>query len=162
MAGQSKLTKEQVAANKLLKDAKTPEEKATAEKAVEKANLDAAKAQEEAEKKAQAEKEAKEKKEQEEKLEKSRTIPLLKKTKDNYVPEPGTEQNYHARIEVKAFDGQTGERLSKPQLQIFAPKAFRLFKEQAVGLGYSVDILNDPTGEYPKVGVQPVKKEEKK
>lgn len=149
MAGQSKLTEEQVAANKLLKDAKTPEEKATAEKAVAVANENAEKALKEAEEKAKAEK-----------LEKSKNTPVLKKTKDNYVPEPGTEQNYHAKIEVKAFDGQSGKRLSKPSVQIFAPKAFKTFKEQAVGLGYTVDILHDPTGDYPKVGLQP--KEETK
>jgi len=151
MAGQSKLTEEQVAANKLLKDAKTPEEKATAEKAVAVANENAEKALKETEEKAKAEK-----------LEKSKNTPVLKKTKANYVPEPGTEQNYHAKIEVKAFNAQSGKRLSKPSVQIFAPKAFKTFKEQAVGIGYTVDILHDPTDEYPKVGVQPVEETKEK
>jgi len=142
MAGQSKLTEEQVAANELLKKAKTPEEKATAEKAVADANANAEKAQKEAEQKAQ-----------QEKLEKSKKIPVLKKTKANYVPEPGTEMNYHVKVEVKAFNPQSGKRLSTPQVQIFAPKAFKVFADQAVGLGYTVDILHDPTDEYPKVGV---------
>lgn len=150
MAVQSKLTEEQVAANKLLKDAKTPEEKTIAENAVATANKNAEIAKIEAEKKEKAEK-----------LEKSKNTPVLEKTKANYVPEPGTEQNYHAKIEVKAFNGNSGKRLSKPSVQIYAPKAFKNFAEQCVGLGYTVDILHDPTGEYPKVGVQPVKEEKK-
>lgn len=150
MAVQSKLTEEQEAANKLLKAAKTPEEKTIAENAIATANKNAEIAKIEAEKKEKAEK-----------LEKSKNIPVLEKTKANYVPEPGTEQNYHAKIEVKAFNGNSGERLSKPSVQIYSPKAFKNFAEQSVGLGYTVDVLHDPTGTYPKVGVQPVKKEKK-
>lgn len=150
MAVQSKLTEEQEAANKLLKAAKTPEEKTVAENAIATANKNAEIAKIEAEKKEKAEK-----------LEKSKNIPVLEKTKANYVPEPGTEQNYHAKIEVKAFNGNSGERLSKPSVQIYSPKAFKNFAEQSVGLGYTVDVLHDPTGAYPEVGVQPVKKEKK-
>ena len=162
MAGQSKLTEGQVAANKLLKDAKTPEKKAEAEKAVAVANENAEKALKLEQEKSEKERLEGEEKEKAEKLEKSKNTPVLKKTKANYVPEPGTEQNYHAKIEVKAFDGQSGKRLSKPNVQIFAPKAFKTFKEQAVGLGYTVDILHDPTEEYPKVGVQPAEETKEK
>lgn len=79
-------------------------------------------------------------------------MPLLKKTKDNYVPAIGTENDYHARIEVKSFNPNDGKRQSKPQLQTFSPKAWSVFEANSANLGYSVDILHDPTGEYPKAG----------
>jgi hypothetical protein len=85
-------------------------------------------------------------------IEKSNKVPLLKKTKDNYVPAIGAENDYHARIEVKSFNPNDGKRQSKPQLQTFSPKGWKVFEANSANLGYSVDILHDPTGEYPKAG----------
>lgn len=52
---------------------------------------------------------------------------------------------YHCRIEVKKFDGDTGERLSRPKLCKFEPKFFEAFglhnlRQQ----GYTVDVLHNP------------------
>lgn len=127
----------------------------TAEEQVAKAQADAKVAAEKAAEKAAAEKAY------QEKLDKSRKTDLLKHTKDTFVPEPGTEKDYHARIEVKSFDKNSGDRQSKPQLQIFSPKAFFNFENNSVGLGYSVDILHDPTGKYPVCGVDRAKAEAK-
>lgn len=93
---------------------------------------------------------------------KSDKIELLKKTAKNYVPAIGTETDYHARIEVKSFDQSTGERKSTPSLQTFSPGSWKGFSKNSASLGYTVDILHDPTGEYPKVGVQPKEKKEQK
>lgn len=114
-------------------------------------------AKEQADAKLLAENEAKAEKAYQAKLEKSRKTDLLKHTKDTFVPEPGTENDYHARIEVKSFDKNSGDRQSKPQLQIFSPKAFLNFENNSAGLGYSVDLLHDPTGKYVLCGVDKAK-----
>ena len=148
MEKQSTLTAEQQAANKLLKDAKTSEEKAAAEAAVNKANEAAEKAAAEAAKKEEEAKAAA--------FDKSEKVPVLKKTKDNYVPAPGTENNYHVKVEKKAFNPQSGERISTPKVQVYAPKAFINFAANCVGLGYYVTVLHDPTGEYKEIGMDVV------
>jgi len=161
-------TAEQAAAKAKADEAAAAKKKAADEKAA--ADAEAAAAKKAADAKAAEEKAAADKKAAEEKaaaekaakLEKSRKTDLLKHTKDTFVPEPGTESSYHARIEVKSFDKNSGDRQSKPQLQVFSPKAFANFERNSVGLGYSVDLLHDPTGEYALCGVDKAKAEAKK
>jgi hypothetical protein len=74
-----------------------------------------------------------------------RDIPILELTPDNYVVPKGEERQYHCRIEVKKFNQDTGERLSKPRIQKFGKKIF----ETSVMLslrkqGYTIDILHNP------------------
>lgn len=71
---------------------------------------------------------------------------ILDITPENFVVPEGEEHLYHCRIEVKKFNAETGERMSKPRLQVFGKKSFDNFllhnlKKQ----GYTVDILHDPT-----------------
>lgn len=66
-------------------------------------------------------------------------------TAEQYEVPKGEEKYYHCRIEVKKFDPDTGERLSRPVLQKFEPKFFETFglhhlRQQ----GYTVDILHNP------------------
>ena len=77
---------------------------------------------------------------------KTQDLPLLQLTKDNYLCPEGEERVYHCRIEVKKFDGDTGERLSRPKLCKFEPKFFEAFglhnlRQQ----GYTVDVLHNPS-----------------
>lgn len=80
----------------------------------------------------------------------SKDVAITDVTAENYIV-PENEQNcYHCIIEVKKFNAETGERLSRPRVQKFGYKAFRNgvlsnLKKQ----GYTVTILYDPT-EYLK------------
>lgn len=76
---------------------------------------------------------------------KTKDVALLDVTKENFIVPKGEERCYHCRIEVVKFNGETGERLSKPRIQVFGKKFFETFglhnlKKQ----GYKVDILHDP------------------
>ena len=52
---------------------------------------------------------------------------------------------YHCRIEIKKFNPETGERLSKPRIQVFGKKFFETFGLHNLRKqGYTVDILHDP------------------
>jgi hypothetical protein len=113
-------------------------------------------AQLQAEQEAQAQAAAKEAAAKKAAFEKSNIVPILKKTKENYVPEPGTEGEIHVVVEKKSFNATSGERTSIPKLQFFSPKAYENFKANAVGLGYYVNVLHDPTGAYEPVGMQVV------
>ena len=94
-------------------------------------------------------------------LKKSQDTPVEKKTKANYVPKSGEEGYYHALLEKKSFNSKTGKRQSKPKVQIFDPKSWGIFERFSASHGYSVDILHDPTGDYPVAGVERAEKEAK-
>lgn len=72
-------------------------------------------------------------------------VNLLDVTPENFIVPKGEEDLYHCRIEIKKFDKDTGERLSKPRMQVFGKKFFESYglhnlKKQ----GYTVDVLHDP------------------
>lgn len=52
---------------------------------------------------------------------------------------------FHTRIEVKQFNASTGERLSKPRLQMFEAKGFSNMLDGLQRQGFTVDVLYDPT-----------------
>lgn len=80
---------------------------------------------------------------------KTRDVALLDVTPENYICPKGEEMMYHCRIEVRKFDPETGERLSKPMLQKFGRKFFESFGLHNLRkLGYTVDILHDPAKWY--------------
>jgi len=80
---------------------------------------------------------------------KTRDVALLDVTPKNYICPKGEEMMYHCRIEVKKFNQETGERLSKPILQKFGRKFFESFGLHNLRrLGYTVDILHDPAEWY--------------
>lgn len=73
-------------------------------------------------------------------------VNLLQVTQGNYIVPDDEKHLYHCRIEVKKFNPETGERLSKPSLQKFGRKFFeRNGLHNLRQQGYSVDILYNPT-----------------
>lgn len=76
---------------------------------------------------------------------KTKDVGLTDVTPENFICPKGEEKYYHCRIEVRKFNAETGERLSKPRIQVFGKKFFETFglhnlKKQ----GYTVDILHNP------------------
>lgn len=72
-------------------------------------------------------------------------VNILDVTPENFIVPKGEEDCYHCRIEVKKFNKDTGERISKPRMQVFGKKFFESFglhnlKKQ----GYTVDVMHDP------------------
>ena len=54
-------------------------------------------------------------------------VGILEVTPENFIC-PSNERNmYHCRIEIKKFNPETGERLSKPRIQVFGKKFFETF-----------------------------------
>lgn len=72
-------------------------------------------------------------------------VGILEVTPENFIC-PASERNmYHCRIEIKKFNPETGERLSKPRIQVFGKKFFETFGLHNLRKqGYTVDILHDP------------------
>ena len=76
---------------------------------------------------------------------KTKDVGLLDVTPENFIVPKGEESFYHCRIEVVKFHGETGERLSKPRVQVFGKKFFETFGLHNLRKqGYKVDILHDP------------------
>jgi hypothetical protein len=75
----------------------------------------------------------------------TKDVGLLDVTPENFIVPKGEESFYHCRIEVVKFHGETGERLSKPRIQVFGKKFFETFGLHNLRKqGYKVDILHDP------------------
>lgn len=66
-------------------------------------------------------------------------------TADNYLVEDKEKGYFHCKMEIKAFNPTTGERLSRPYIQKFDAKGFEDMLYRLKKLGYTVDILHDPT-----------------
>ena len=76
---------------------------------------------------------------------KLKDVSLLEVTTENFIVPTGQEGSYHCRIEVVKFNSETGERISKPRLQVFGRKFFESFGlHNLKKMGYKVDILHDP------------------
>ena len=76
---------------------------------------------------------------------KTKDVGLLDVTPENFIVPKGEESFYHCRIEVVKFHGETGERLSKPRMQVFGKKFFETFGLHNLRkMGYKVDIMHDP------------------
>lgn len=76
---------------------------------------------------------------------KLKDVSLLEVTPENFIVPQGQEGSYHCRIEVVKFNSETGERISKPRLQVFGRKFFESFGlHNLKKMGYKVDILHDP------------------
>lgn len=73
-------------------------------------------------------------------------VNILEVTSENYIVPKGEEIFYHCRIEQKQFNSQTGERTSVPRIQKFDRKMFETnLLHNLRQLGYSVDVLHNPT-----------------
>ena len=76
---------------------------------------------------------------------KIKDVDLLDVTPQNFIVPKGEEHLYHCRIEIKKFDPETGERKSKPRIQVFGKKSFETFVLHNLRKqGYTVDVLHDP------------------
>ena len=58
---------------------------------------------------------------------KTKDVGLLDVTSENFIVPKGEESFYHCRIEVVKFNQETGERISRPRMQVFGKKFFETF-----------------------------------
>lgn len=63
-----------------------------------------------------------------------------------YVVPANEKHLFHCVIEVKKFNSETGERLSKPRIQKFGQKTFEMVLPKLREQGYTVTILHNPRG----------------
>lgn len=76
---------------------------------------------------------------------KTKDVGLLDVTPENFIVPKGEESSYHCRIEVVKFNQETGERISRPRMQVFGKKFFETFGLHNLRkMGYKVDIMHDP------------------
>jgi len=80
---------------------------------------------------------------------KEKDVDILKVTAENYIVPDGEKHLFHVTIEIKKFDPNTGERISRPRLQKFNARMFAFLKEKFEKQGYTITVLYDPT-EYLK------------
>lgn len=72
-------------------------------------------------------------------------VNILDVTPENFIVPKGEEYCYHCRIEVKKFNQDTGERISKPRMQVFGKKFFESFGLHNLRKqGFTVDVMHDP------------------
>lgn len=72
-------------------------------------------------------------------------VNILDVTPENFIVPKGEEDCYHCRIEVKIFNQDTGERISKPRMQVFGKKFFESFGLHNLRKqGFTVDVMHDP------------------
>ena len=72
-------------------------------------------------------------------------VNILDVTPENFIVPKGEEDCYHCRIEVKKFNQDTGERISKPRMQVFGKKFFESFGLHNLRKqGFTVDVMRDP------------------
>ena len=72
-------------------------------------------------------------------------VDILDVTPENFIVPKGEEDCYHCRIGVKKFNQDTGERISKPRMQVFGKKFFESFGLHNLRKqGFTVDVMHDP------------------
>lgn len=72
-------------------------------------------------------------------------VNILDVTPENFIVPKGEEDCYHCRIEVQKFNKDTGERISKPRMQVFGKKFFESFGLHNLRKqGFTVDVMHDP------------------
>lgn len=73
-------------------------------------------------------------------------VAIIDVTPENYIVKKGEEHLYHAVIEVKKFNTNTGARQSKPRIQKFGKKSFESggVRTNLTKQGYDIIILHDP------------------
>lgn len=72
-------------------------------------------------------------------------VNILDVTPENFIVPKGEEDCYHCRIEVKKFNQDTGERISRPRMQVFGKKFFESFGLHNLRKqGFTVDVMHDP------------------
>lgn len=76
---------------------------------------------------------------------KTKDVAIVDVTPENYIVPDNEKHLYHAVIEIRKFDSETGKRLSTPRIQKFGKKTFENggadnMKKQ----GYTITILHNP------------------
>lgn len=65
-------------------------------------------------------------------------------TADNYICPENEKHLYHVIIEVRKFNSETGERLSKPRVQKFGKKAYESkVRKNLLKQGYTITMLHE-------------------
>lgn len=72
-------------------------------------------------------------------------VEVTEVTAQNYIVPENEKHLFHVKIEQKAFNQNTGARLSKPRVQKFGAKMFRRCLNDLQRQGYSVEMLYNPT-----------------
>lgn len=89
---------------------------------------------------------------------KTKDVPVTEVTKDNYIVPANEVRLYHCVIEVRKFNPETGERLSKPVVQKFGKKSFEASVANNLRRqGYTITILHNPN-EYEATAKAEAKK----
>jgi len=85
---------------------------------------------------------------------------------DNYIVPNGEEGEYHCKLEIVRFNQQTGKRESVPRIQKFEQKSYKSLRHSLQGLGYTIEMLHDPTkdlkAEFEKEAEREAKRGRKK
>ena len=77
---------------------------------------------------------------------KPQTETMASAPKQEYFVPANERHLFHCIIEVKKFNPETGERLSKPRVQKFGQKTFEMVLPKLREQGYTVTILYNPKG----------------
>lgn len=65
-------------------------------------------------------------------------------TADNYICPENEKHLYHVIVEVRKFNAETGERISKPRVQKFGKKAFESkVRKNLVKQGFTITMLHE-------------------
>lgn len=76
----------------------------------------------------------------------TKDVAIEKVNDENYIVPANEKHLFHCIIEVRKFNAETGERLSKPRVQKFGQKAFEIVLPKLKQQGYTVTILHNPKG----------------
>lgn len=76
---------------------------------------------------------------------KTKDVTVENVTPENYIVPDNEKHLYHAVIEIKKFDSETGKRLSIPRVQKFGKKMYEnSVAENLKKQGYTITVLHDP------------------
>lgn len=76
---------------------------------------------------------------------KTKDVTVENVTPENYIVPDNEKHLYHAIIEIKKFDSETGKRLSIPRVQKFGKKMYEnSVAENLKKQGYTITVLHDP------------------
>ena len=76
----------------------------------------------------------------------TKDVAIEKVNDENYIVPANEKHLFHCIIEVRKFNAETGERLSKPRVQKLGQKAFEIVLPKLKQQGYTVTILHNPKG----------------
>lgn len=86
----------------------------------------------------------------------TKDVPMTEVTAENYIVPSNELHKYHVILEVKKFNSENGERLSKPHLQKFGKKTYEKILPDLKKQGFSITMLYDPTEYLSKLREMPV------